>query len=91
MAVQAYVLFKVTTGTERETCQKIADLDEVLTVGIVYGEYDLVAKITVPSLVALDDFLSDKIRQVPSIILTSTMIVSREYRGKNQRNKKQDT
>jgi len=91
MAVQAYVLFKVTSGTERETCQKIADLDEVRTVGVVYGEYDLIAKIAVPSLPALDDFLSEKIRKVPSIILTSTMIVSREYRGKNQRNKKQVT
>jgi DNA-binding Lrp family transcriptional regulator len=88
MAVQAYVLFKVTTGTERETCQKIVDLDEVLTAGIVYGEYDLIAKITVPSLPALDDFLSEKIRKIPSIILTSTMILSREYKGKNQRNKK---
>ena len=91
MVVQAYVLFKVATGTERETCQKIADLDEVLTAGIVYGEYDLVAKIAVSTLPALDDFLSEKIRKIPSIILTSTMIVSREYRGKNQRSKKQDT
>jgi hypothetical protein len=38
MMVQAYVLFKVASGLEREVCKKIADLDEVLVVGIIYGE-----------------------------------------------------
>jgi len=86
--VQAYILFKVRMGTEREVCRKIASFDEVLRVGIIYGEYDVIAKIAVPNLQALEEFLSVKIRKVPSIILTSTMIIAREYKGKNQRPKK---
>lgn len=85
MTVEAYILFKVNSGTEREACEKIADFDEVLVAGIVYGEYDVIAKISVLDLQALEAFLAEKIRKVPSVILTSTMIVAREYKGKSQR------
>ena len=85
MPVQAYILFKVSSGTERQVCKKIADFDEVLGIGIVYGEYDVVAKISVRDLQALEEFLSVKLRKVPSVILTSTMIIAREYKGKTQR------
>jgi len=88
MTVQAYILFKVSSGTEREVCRKIADFDEVLLAGIIYGEYDVIAKITVPNMRALEEFLSVKIRKVPSVLVTSTMIIAREYKGKNQRIKK---
>ncbi|MDH5483029.1 MAG: Lrp/AsnC ligand binding domain-containing protein [Candidatus Bathyarchaeota archaeon] len=66
----------------------MADFDEVSIAGIIYGEYDLIAKVSVPNLEALEKFLAEKIRKVPSIILTSTMIVAREYKGKNQRVRK---
>jgi len=85
MVIQAYILFKVSSGTERETCEKLVDFDEVLVAGIIYGEYDVIAKISVPDMQTLEAFLSEKIRKVPSVILTSTMIVAREYRGRTRR------
>jgi DNA-binding Lrp family transcriptional regulator len=54
---------------------------------IIFGEYDVIAKISAPDLNALEDFLSQKLRSVSSVILTSTMIIAREYKGKNQRSK----
>jgi DNA-binding Lrp family transcriptional regulator len=87
MPVFAYVLFKVNSGTEREVCQKIVTFDEVLHADIIFGEYDMIAKISAPDLDALEDFLSQKLRNVPGIVLTSTMLVGREYKGKNQRPK----
>ncbi len=87
MAMIAYVLFKVNSGTEREVCQKIINFNEVMEVDIIFGEYDLIAKISASDLEALEDFLSQKLRNVPSIILTSTMLVGREYKGKSQRPK----
>ncbi len=87
MAVLAYVLFKVNSGTEREVCQKIVTFDEVLEADVIFGEYDVVAKISAADLDALEDFLSQKLRNVPSIVLTSTMLVGREYKGKTQRPK----
>ena len=87
MAVLAYVLFKVGSGTEREVCQKLVEFDEVLHADIIFGEYDVVAKIETQDLGTLEEFVSDKIRAVPNVLVTSTMIVSREYKGKNQRPK----
>ena len=87
MAVLAYVMFKVSSGTEREVCQKLVEFDEVLQADIVFGEYDVVAKIETQDLSTLEEFVSEKIRNVPNVLVTSTMIVSREYKGKSNRPK----
>jgi len=87
MAVLAYVLFKVGSGTEREVCKKLIGFDEVVHADIIFGEYDVVAKIETQDLSTLEEFVSEKIRSVPNVLVTSTMIVSREYKGKNQRPK----
>ena len=82
--IKAYVLFKVNSGTEKDVCKKIADLDNVLDASIIYGEYDIIARVVVPELPKLNEFL-DNVRNIPSVILTSTMIVAQEYKGKNKR------
>ena len=82
MVVEAYVLFKVSSGTVREVCEKIAEFDEVSTASIVYGEYDVIARVSVPDMHTLEAFLAERIRKVPSVLLTSTMIVAREYKAK---------
>ncbi len=87
MAVLAYVLFKVSSGTEREVCQKLVEFGEVIHADIIFGEYDVVAKIETRDLSTLEEFVSRKIRNVPNVLVTSTMIISREYKGKNQRPK----
>lgn len=71
---------------EREACKKIAEFDEVLVAAIIYGEYDLVARVSLPDLQVLEEFLAEKLRKVPSVLLTSTMLIAREYKGKTQRN-----
>jgi DNA-binding Lrp family transcriptional regulator len=87
MAVLAYILFKVGSGTEREVAQKLIGFDEVLQADIIFGEYDVVAKMSTEDLESLEDFVSEKIRTVPNVLVTSTMIISREYKGKNHRPK----
>jgi DNA-binding Lrp family transcriptional regulator len=87
MVVFAYVLFKVSSGTEREVSQKIVDFPEVLQADIIFGEYDVIAKVSTEDLDALEGFVSEKIRNVPNVLVTSTMIISREYKGKSQRPK----
>lgn len=87
MAVLAYVLFKVSSGTEREVCQKLIEFDEVAQADIIFGEYDVLAKIATEDLGKLEEFVSLKVRSVPNVLVTSTMIISREYKGKNQRPK----
>jgi DNA-binding Lrp family transcriptional regulator len=87
MAVLAYVLFKVSSGTEREVAQKLIEFDEVLHADVIFGEYDVVAKVSTKDLDTLEDFVSEKIRIVPNVLVTSTMIISREYKGKGSRPK----
>ena len=87
MAVLAYVLFKVSSGTEREIAQKLIEFEEVLQADIIFGEYDVIAKLSTKDLDTLENFVSEKVRNVPNVLVTSTMIISREYRGKSQRPK----
>ncbi len=87
MAILPYVLFKVASGTEREVCQKLIDFEEVLEADIVFGEYDVIARLTTDGLDALEGFVSQKVRTVPNVLVTSTMIISREYKGKSVRSK----
>ena len=87
MAILAYVLFKVTSGAEREVCQKLIEFDEVMQADIVFGEYDVIARMATADLDKLEGFVSQKVRTVPNVLVTSTMIISREYKGKNYRPK----
>ena len=87
MTILAYVLFKVASGTERDVSQKLIDFDEVMQADIVFGEYDVIARMTTENLDTLEDFVSEKVRTVPNVLVTSTMIISREYKGKSYRPK----
>jgi DNA-binding Lrp family transcriptional regulator len=87
MPVLAYVLFKVSSGTEREVCHKLVEFGEVVQADIIFGEYDVIAKVATQDLDKLEDFVSQKVRNVPNVFVTSTMIISREYKGKSQRPK----
>jgi DNA-binding Lrp family transcriptional regulator len=87
MAVLAYVLFKVSSGSERKVCQKLVEFDEIIQADIVFGEYDVLAKIETQNLADLEEFVSEKVRNVSDVLATSTMIISREYKGRNNRPK----
>ena len=87
MTILAYVLFKVASGTERDVSQKLIEFDEVIQADIVFGEYDVIARLATDDLDKLEEFVSQKVRTVPNVLVTSTMIISREYKGKNYRPK----
>jgi DNA-binding Lrp family transcriptional regulator len=90
MPIFAYVLFKVASGTEREVAQKLTDFEEVLQSDILFGEYDVVARVATEDLDKLEEFVSQKVRTVQNVLVTSTMIISREYKGKATLPKKSD-
>ena len=49
---------------------------------VVFGEYDVIARVTMNDSGKLQGFVSDKVRSVPNVLVTSTMIILKEYRGK---------
>lgn len=72
--VSAYLLILVKPGEETTVVDKLNKLDEVKMTDVVYGEYDVIAKVEVSDMEALQKFLMDKIRRIDEIERTSTMI-----------------
>lgn len=63
------------------------EFEEVMYADVVFGEYDVIARMTTTDLEKLQDFVSDKVRTVPNVLVSSTMIISKEYKGKTYRPK----
>ena len=82
MAVLAYVLVTLQSGSEKNVLKKVASFEEVEEVDLVYGEYDAIVKVRVEEMSQLDKFLTEKLRVLPDIYLTTTIIVARQYKGK---------
>ena len=80
MTIKAFILVNVSTGTEDEVCKTLVKFDEVEQVATIYGEYDAIIKVTAKDMNHLDDFITSKLRSVPNIFMTSTMIIAREHK-----------
>lgn len=72
--VTAFVLCVTDAGKEREVVQKMKTMPNVEECYVVYGEYDVIAKITVDELKKLDTFITENVRTIPAVQMTSTMI-----------------
>lgn len=79
MSVLAYVLVTLNPGTEKNILQKVAHFDEVKRVSMMYGEYDALLKVSTGNLDELNTFLTDKLRVLPDIFQTATLIVAKQY------------
>ncbi len=74
--ITAYVLIATTTGEEKAVAEKLQKLKEVELADILYGEWDIILRVKVENLTDLDSFLTQKIRKMKDIKLTSTLIAS---------------
>jgi DNA-binding Lrp family transcriptional regulator len=81
MTILAYILVTMKGGSEKEVLKKVSSFEEAIEVDMCYGEYDAIVKVRVEELSQLDKFLTDKLRALPDIYLTTTMIVARQYKG----------
>jgi len=76
---KAYVLLKVKPGHERNIVKELKDMPEIEVINELYGEWDIITRVSVASIDGLDSLLSDKMRKIEGVTLTSTMIVA-EYK-----------
>ena len=83
MTVLAYVLVTLNPGTEKGVLEKIAYFDEVTKVSMMYGEYDALLQIKTDNLDQLNEFLTDKLRVLPDIFQTATLIVAKTHLSPN--------
>jgi len=80
MTVKAYIMINVRTGSEDEVCNELMKFEEVEDASTIYGEYDAVAKVHTKDMDSLDEFILKKLRGIPNIFITTTMIIAKEYK-----------
>ena len=80
MPIKAYILVNVSTGTEDEVSKALVEFNEVEEVATIYGEYDAIIKVAAKDMNHLDNFITNQLRSVPNIFMTSTMIIAREHK-----------
>jgi len=80
MPGKADIMMHAKSGPADEICKELAEFEEVEGVATIYGQYDVIIKVAAEDMPGLDDFILNKLRGIPNIILTATMITNREYR-----------
>ncbi len=71
----AFVLINAEIGSESEVLKGLKDIGEVKEAYMVYGVYDIIARITTETMQELKDIISWKIRRLDKVRSTLTMIV----------------
>jgi len=72
---KAIVLIQTDIGAETRVMDELYSIPEVQEVYVIYGIYDVVAIIEAENLEKVRDIITNKIRKLPEIRTTSTMIV----------------
>jgi DNA-binding Lrp family transcriptional regulator len=81
--VTALVLIKAATDKIPELAQTISELEGVTEVFSVAGQYDLVALVRVRENEALAKVISEKMRKLPGITSSETLIAFKVYSRKD--------
>jgi len=78
--IEAFVLIVVKPGNEEKVYEKLKQDPRVKEDYRVYGEYDIILRVEVPTIDDLDKFHDEVLRKIPEIEMTETLIAS-TYRG----------
>jgi DNA-binding Lrp family transcriptional regulator len=73
----AYVMINCTLGSENSIIEQLKSIPGVTEVRGVFGNYDILAKIQVPSVKSLREIIAFKVRKIPDISSTTTIICSK--------------
>ena len=71
---EAFILFKTETSRERDVYLALSDSDAVVEVHALYGEFDLLARVTAENSKVLSTMLMESFRNIDGVKETQTMI-----------------
>lgn len=74
----AFVLINTEMGSMEETLKALSKIDNVKEAYMVYGVYDIVAKVEAESMTKLKELVTWKIRRLDKVRSTLSMIVMNE-------------
>jgi DNA-binding Lrp family transcriptional regulator len=75
---RAFVLFNVESGSEDKTLQELQKIDGIQEAYVSYGVYDLIAKVKADTMEKLKDTVTHKLRTIPNVRSTLTLIMMEE-------------
>jgi len=73
----AYVLISLKECNEHDFLNNIKQFPEIKDANILFGEWDIIAKVEIENSDSLATFMIDKIRKMPEVKLSSTLIVAK--------------
>ena len=71
----AYVLINAEVGSEEQVLKEIKTIDEVKEAAIVYGVYDIIARLEAGTMSNLKEIITERIRKISLVRSTLTMIL----------------
>lgn len=74
--VGAYILVTTKSGAEKDVLESLKKIKSITNAKILYGEYDILAKINLKDITELNEYLLTNIRPIAGIEKTSTLIVA---------------
>ncbi|KPU62610.1 Lrp/AsnC ligand binding domain-containing protein [Thermococcus argininiproducens] len=74
--IEAFVLIIVKPGNEDLVYDKLNGVSQVKEIYKVYGEYDIILRVEVDNIKALDEFHDTVLRKIREIEMTETLIAS---------------
>jgi anthranilate phosphoribosyltransferase len=74
--LSAYILINTAAGKEKEVLESLNSNASVVDVSIVYGQYDLIAKVFLDDASDLPSFIMEIIRPLDGITGTSTLLAA---------------
>jgi len=80
LSIEAYIMMNIKSGSEDQVCEALTKYQEVEEVAVIYGEYDAVIKVKTSDMKTLDTFIIEKLRSIPNIFLTATMLIAKQYK-----------
>lgn len=78
----AYILVNCTLGAEEKIINEVAKLSDVKEVRGTYGVHDIFVKVKSDNTETMNHTITTKIRKVPGITSTVTLVVIEEQGGK---------
>jgi len=71
----AFVLINAEVGSEEQVVKELREIDNVKEAHLVYGVYDLIAKVEAEAMDKLKDVIAQEVRRVTGIRSTLTLLV----------------
>ena len=75
--MKAFALISLKSCDEKKIIDKLVELPEVQNAYVLFGEWDIIAELNVENSEELGTFMMEKIRTIPEVKLSSTLIVAK--------------